>query len=169
LSRYPKKDSYQTAVEEATQPETEAQEPEVGTTPTVDSVPTTLLTDLFTQLAKMHAQMLKTVVEEIRRGPIDPIKEKQKERAHAEKNRAETAFWEQVKNREANCSHAREDLTSCIAWMPNSDGHIRGTCQHCFTVFSPIREECISEEVWKKYKDLRKIPTQRGTAVVYIS
>jgi hypothetical protein len=48
---------------------------------------------------------------------------------------------------------------SCIAWATQSDGKKRGTCQHCGTVFSSVREECASQEIWEAYKMLVRLPT----------
>jgi hypothetical protein len=51
---------------------------------------------------------------------------------------------------------------SCIGWATQSDGKKRGTCQHCGTVFSPVREECIADEVWQAYSMLVRVPTHPG-------
>jgi hypothetical protein len=48
---------------------------------------------------------------------------------------------------------------SCIAWATQSDGKKRGTCQHCGTVFSAERSECLSKEIWEAYKMLVRLPT----------
>lgn len=63
-----------------------------------------------------------------------------------------------------NCNHMQlpgSVMTgcSCIAWAEQSDHRKRGTCQHCGTVFSAIREECVSAEIWEAYKYLVRLPT----------
>lgn len=63
-----------------------------------------------------------------------------------------------------NCNHMQlpgSVMTgcSCIAWATQSDGIKRGTCQHCGTIFSSKREECLNQEVWESYKMLVRMPT----------
>lgn len=63
-----------------------------------------------------------------------------------------------------SCNHMQLPGTavsgcSCIAWATQDDKVRRGTCQHCGTCFSPIREECISDEIWRAYPLLIRIPT----------
>lgn len=48
---------------------------------------------------------------------------------------------------------------SCIAWATQSDGKRRGTCQHCGTIFSSERSECLNDEIWEAYKMLVRLPT----------
>jgi hypothetical protein len=125
--------------------------------------------EFFSQLIQTLSSSMKQLVEEIRKPPHDPIKEAQMERARKTKEQAEKFYWEALSERAMNCTHGREDMTSAIAWAQQSDGKIRGTCQHCQTVFSPVREECCSQEVFDRYKELRRIPTQRGSGVLYIN
>lgn len=63
-----------------------------------------------------------------------------------------------------SCNHMQAPgsvMTGCaaIAWATQSDGKKRGTCQHCLTVFSPVREECLSDEIWQAYPMLVRLPT----------
>lgn len=66
-----------------------------------------------------------------------------------------------------SCNHMHlpgSVLSGCsvIAWATQSDGVKRGHCPHCGTDFSPIRKECISDEIWKAYANLVRIPTHPG-------
>jgi hypothetical protein len=49
------------------------------------------------------------------------------------------------------CGHLREDNTSRIAWMTNSDGVRRGVCQFCGMTCAPDHPE---------YDRLTRIPTR---------
>lgn len=65
------------------------------------------------------------------------------------------------------CNHMQfpgSVMTGCsaIAWATQSDGHKRGICMHCGTVFSSERTECVSEEVWQAYPNLVRTPTHPG-------
>ena len=125
--------------------------------------------EFFSQLIQTLSTSMKQIVEEIRKPPHDPIREAQMERARKTKEQAEKFYWEAMCSRAENCTHQREDMTSAVAWAQQSDGKIRGTCQHCQTLFSPVREECVSQKVFEMYPDLRRIPTQRGSGVLYIN
>jgi hypothetical protein len=63
-----------------------------------------------------------------------------------------------------SCNHLQlpgSVLSGCsvIAWASQSDGNRRGHCPHCGTDFSPIRKECLSDEIWQAYSMLVRIPT----------
>lgn len=63
-----------------------------------------------------------------------------------------------------NCNHMQMPGSvmtgcACIAWATQSDGIKRGTCQHCGTIFSSKREECLSDEIHEAYKMLVRLPT----------
>jgi hypothetical protein len=130
---------------------------------------TTVPLNFFVELLATFQASMKGIIEEIRKPPHDPIKEAQMKRAKDTKEQAEKFFWESLSNRAKNCTHGREDMTSAIAWAQQSDGKIRGACQHCQTLFSPVREECVSQEVFDRYAQVRRIPTQRGSGVLYIN
>ncbi len=117
----------------------------------------------------MFVQKLNEAVEAARKPPYDPVKEKQKERAIVAKKTAEDGYWAAAKDRAHNCTHMRNDLTSAIAWARQSDGVTRGPCMHCGTLFSPIRGECVSQEIFDSYKERIRIPSSRADSVVYIS
>lgn len=66
-----------------------------------------------------------------------------------------------------NCNHMQfpgSVLTGCsvVAWATQSDHKRRGVCQHCGTIFSSVREECLSEEIFDAYKMLIRMPTHPG-------
>jgi hypothetical protein len=133
----------------------------------------TVSAEFFTKLFTMFAEKMNEGIEKsiaaARQVPEDPIKKKQAERAAEAKRQAEEAYWKQLQDRFMQCSHLREDMTSCIAWATQSDNKYRGYCCHCGCVFSPIRTECASQEIFEKYKEVVRIPTSRGNAVHYVS
>ena len=139
------------------------------------------------EMANNNVKALAQVVDNIRKPVIDPVKEAQHERARRTKEQSEKSFWEQARNRAQNCTHLREDMSSAIAWAEQSDVYadypdlceakkitgaaqqtrlMRGTCQHCQTLFSPRREECVSDFVYENYSAMRRIPTGRGLDTV---
>jgi len=134
------------------------------------AVPVGFLAELMANFNKMHEDSLKAILAEMRKPVVDPIKEAQQQRAAQSKQQAEDAYWSGMIFKAENCpsSHLREDGSSAIAWATQSDGKIRGVCQHCNTLFSPTRKECVSEAVWKAYGELRRIPSSRGNSVMYI-
>ena len=187
------------AVEEVQEIEQDAV-PEVEAPPILDSI--AVPKDFFVQLLSTMQEMannqtkaLARVIEEIRKPVHDEIKEKQAERAKATQQASQKAFWATLEHRALNCSHLRENGSSCIAWAEQSDtygdypdlceknqlfprgitgaslqAHIkRGACQHCQTLFSPRREECVCEEIWLKYHDLLRIPSGMGQGVNWIA
>ena len=71
---------------------------------------------------------------------------------------------QQLIGRFYSCNHMQSPgsvMTGCaaIAWATQSDGRKRGVCQHCGTVFSSERSECLAKEVWDAYKMLVRLPT----------
>ncbi len=103
-------------------------------------------------------ELLKTVLEEARKPVVDEQAQKRKE-MHRQRLRNQMVVNEHMRAlREARCSHMRQDNTSRIAWMQNSDGVVRGTCQYCHAIFEPGH---------KDYDELIRRPTY-GTGVVYI-
>jgi hypothetical protein len=63
-----------------------------------------------------------------------------------------------------NCNHMQlpgSVMTgcSCIAWATQSDQKKRGVCQHCGTIFSSERKECLNDEIYDSYKMLVRLPT----------
>lgn len=132
----------------------------------------TVPVEFFTQMLAMFAEKMNEGIREsikaAREVPVDPIKEAQKARAAKTKKEAEEAHWGQLQSRFLQCSHLRDDGSSCICWAIQSDNVQRGYCPHCYCVFSPIRGECSSQEVFEKYKDVIRLPTRTGNSVLYI-
>jgi|SRR3990167_1978181 len=95
-------------------------------------------------------QQLKDLLAEARKPHIDPAEEakklSQRDRVHTSELRRRAA----EKRRWEACVHLREDNTSCIAWMRNSDGIVRGVCQRCQCPFVPTHPD---------YERLIRIPT----------
>ena len=126
----------------------------------------------FAQLIAMFAEKMNEGIERSVRAarelPIDPVKEAQKARAAKSKKEAEESHWSQIKHKALSCSHRRDDLTSAVAWMQCSDKVTRGCCQRCNTCFSPRPEENALPEIYEMYKELIRIPTQKGNSVLYL-
>lgn len=124
--------------------------------------------------AEQVMAMMKVLMEEARKPVRDPIKENQAKRM---KEHNKQGLEDQRKLKIAkfqNCSHMQRPgsiLTGCsaIAWATQSDGKIRGHCQHCGTIFSPVKNECISEEIWEAYKYMIRIPTHPAGDLAYTS
>jgi len=116
--------------------------------------------------------MMRVLIEESRKPVRDPIKENQIKRMK-EHNRQGLDDARNLKLAKFNnCSHMQRPgsiLTGCsaVAWATQSDGIVRGPCQHCGTLFSPIKAECLSEEVWAAYKYLIRIPTHPAGDLSY--
>src|SRR5271157_452947 len=84
------------------------------------------------QQSAQFLEALKTVVSEIRKPPYDPVKEAQKVREKATKEKAETEFWEKKRRLKFACTHLRQGGGTCaIGWAVQSDGKERGVCPHC--------------------------------------
>lgn len=110
-----------------------------------------------TQTAAVTLDAVKAIIEESKKPYKDPEAEARKERDRR-RIREERARQEKLRQeREAACSHMREDNTSAIAWMQNSDQVTRGVCQRCNALITPSHEE---------YLRLLRVPT-RGLGVVY--
>lgn len=105
-------------------------------------------------------ETIKTVVSEIRKPPIDPIKEIQKAREKATKERGEKDYWDRKAAAKLNCSHTRQNGTSNIAWATQSDGIERGVCPYCSSTFTPDDGEL--------YQQLRRMPRGMIESVRYV-
>jgi hypothetical protein len=132
----------------------------------------TVSAEFFTKLFTMFAEKMNEGIEKsiaaARQVPEDPIKKKQNERAAESKRQAENAYWLGIKHKAMSCSHRRDDLTSAVGWMQCSDKVTRGVCQRCNVCFSPIASENACPEIHEQYKELIRIPTQKGNAVLYL-
>ena len=160
------------AVEESpTNPSDPTTEPTETTEPTNVAVPVDFFTKLLATFADKMNEGIRESVKAAREVPIDPIKQAQKERAAITKKNAEEGYWKNLISRAENCpgNHRRSNMTSAIAWAKQSDNATRGVCQHCFTIFSPYRNECCSDAVYEQYKELVRVPTNTTDSVNYIS
>jgi hypothetical protein len=141
---------------------------ELATNPTQAAVPVEFFSQMLAMFAEKMNEGIRESIKAAREVPIDPIKEAQKARAAKTKKDAEEAHWSQLQARFLQCSHLRDDGSSCICWAMQSDNVQRGYCPHCYCVFSPLRQECSSQEVFEKYKDVVRLPTRTGNSVLYI-
>jgi hypothetical protein len=132
------------------------------------AVPADFFTKLLTTFAEKMNEGIRERVKAAREVPIDPIKEAQKIRAAKTKKEAEEGYWRQLVSRFEQCNHLREDLTCCVSWAIQSDGKQRGYCSHCGVVFSPVRNECASQAIFDKYKEIIRIPCSKGSSVNYV-
>lgn len=105
-------------------------------------------------------EMLRTVVAEIRKPPVDLVKEAQKAREKITKETALKTYWETKARKKLNCSHLREDGTCCIAWATQSDNVERGYCAYCNSTFDPSDGDL--------YETLRRLTRGRKDSVRYV-
>jgi hypothetical protein len=106
-------------------------------------------------------EVLKTVVAEIRKPPVDPVKEVQKAREKETKTRGEKEYWDKIKAAKKDCAHTRQNGTSNIAWARQSDSVERGFCPYCRSTFTPDDGEL--------YEQLRRMPRGMLESVRYVS
>lgn len=125
------------------------------------------VSDLMAFFAKMNEQnsaqtkaMIETIVAEIRKPPVDPIKEVQKARMEKAKNEANDSYWKSKAAKKKNCAHMRQNGTTNIAWATQSDGVERGFCPYCQSEFGP--------EDGELYQKLRRIPRGMIESVRYV-
>jgi hypothetical protein len=109
-------------------------------------------------------QVIQAVIKEARKPVVDERTLARQKRTREHNQMLARDQREMLINRFRSCNHMQMPgsvMTGCasIAWATQSDGKRRGTCQHCGTVFSPVREECLSEEIWKAYSMLVRLPT----------
>lgn len=95
--------------------------------------------------------ILSKVIEEAKKPYVDLDAEARKLRDRKRLQEERTRQEALRKAREESCAHMREDNTSAIAWMQNSDGIWRGVCQRCNALFTPEHP---------KYVELIRIPTR---------
>jgi hypothetical protein len=117
-----------------------------------------------TMTVEQFQMLMMTMATELRKPVRDEMKENQKKRMQAQNRSAIKDKNEFLLAKFRNCSHMQRPgsiLTGCsaVAWATQSDGRVRGTCQHCGTLFSPIKEECLHPEMHEAYKQLIRIPT----------
>ncbi len=97
------------------------------------------------------ADLLKTAIEEAKKPFNDPELQRRKERDRARIRKERELAEANIKAVQDACTHLRTDNTSCVAWMQNSDGIVRGVCQHCNKLFVP--------EMGDEYVRMRRVPT----------
>jgi hypothetical protein len=139
-----------------------AMEPRPAPEPQVEAPPSQTVSIPFEQFQVF----MQTLLTESRKPPIDEMKERQKARMKAQ-NRSSIKDKEKfLLQKFYNCSHMQRPgsiLTGCsaVAWATQSDALVRGSCQHCGSLFSPRLEECIPchPDVHAAYKELIRIPT----------
>jgi hypothetical protein len=107
---------------------------------------------------------LLNVIGEARKPVIDAQKLEQQLRMREHNRLLAKDAREMLITRFRSCNHMQLPGSvmsgcSCIAWATQDDKVRRGVCQHCGTVFSPKREECIADEIWQAYGLLARIPT----------
>lgn len=118
----------------------------------------TVMVDERVTLSKQElAELLKTTALAFREAQKDPLAEARKEAGRIRLREEQERQKEVKRMREAACSHLREDNTSAVAWMKNSDDVTRGVCQRCNTDFAPGHP---------KYNELMRIPT-RAAGIIY--
>lgn len=74
---------------------------------------------------------LATLIAEMRKPPVDPVKEAQKKRELRIKEEGHRSRWRAAIERLLRCAHSRQDGTCVIGWAKQSDGIERGVCPHC--------------------------------------
>lgn len=81
-------------------------------------------------------EMMRTIVAEIRKPPVDPIKEAQKVREKEMKEQGLREMWARKERKKKVCLHSRPDGSCVIAWSKASDEKWYGYCPHCDSTFS---------------------------------
>ena len=114
--------------------------------------------------AAQFQQIMQVVVKEARKPVVDERTLARQQRTREHNQALARDQREMLINRFRSCNHMQMPGSvmtgcACIAWATQSDGKKRGTCQHCGTIFSPVREECLSEEIWRAYSMLVRLPT----------
>jgi len=101
----------------------------------------------LSEVTKMFQQAMQTLVTEMRKPPVDPIKEAQKKREQETKDANLKSYWERKAQKKKNCSHSRQDGTCVIAWATQSDNVTRGYCPNCDSTFSPEDGQMYKEQL----------------------
>lgn len=109
-------------------------------------------------------QVIQAVIKEARKPVVDERTVARQKRTREHNQMLQRDQREMLINRFRNCNHMQlpgSVLSGCaaIAWATQSDGRKRGTCQHCGTIFSPLKEECLADEIWQAYPMLVRLPT----------
>jgi hypothetical protein len=112
--------------------------------------------------------ILRTLVAEIRKPPVDPIKEAQKAREKETKEKSQKEYWAKKLSKLMRCSHSRQDGTCCIAWAVQSDNTERGYCPNCENLISPELAQ-FGPEYLEIYTRERRRPRGLMESVRYVS
>lgn len=110
----------------------------------------------LTLTSEQLKELLATVVAEGKKPYVDEVEEARKEKNRLRLRQSQAEIDAKKKWLRENCTHLREDNTSAIAWMQNTDTKIRGFCMHCNTKFEPGDHD---------YERLLRIPT-RSTGII---
>ena len=113
------------------------------------------------QLLSAFQDAIRTIVSEMRKPPIDPVKEAQKAREQATKKEALETYWRTKEEKKKRCAHLRQNGTSVIAWATQTDGIERGYCPNCNSTFDPSDGEL--------YQQLRRVPRGMLESVRYVA
>jgi hypothetical protein len=107
------------------------------------------MADNISMTTQQFEQMMIRLATELRKPPVDPIKEKQAQRQKEMRDSGNAEMWKRKAEKKKICQHSRPDGSCVIAWATQSDNNIRGYCPHCDSVFS-IAEDG-KEEFLKQY------------------
>jgi hypothetical protein len=124
------------------------------------------------QFKEMMETMLRTIVSEIRKPPVDPVKEAQKKREQETKELANKTMWSTMLAKLQRCAHSRQDGTCVIGWATQSDGKERGYCPNCNNLIAPELAQMFpdrAEEMTKLYNEQRRRPRGLMESVRYIA
>jgi hypothetical protein len=113
-----------------------------------------------------EAQFL-MLVQELRKPTVNPQLEARRKRTREHNRALMKDSSKMLQSRFLGCNHMQfpgSVMTGCsvIAWGTQSDHKMRGICQHCGTIFSPVRSECASQEIFEAYPMLVRMPTHPG-------
>jgi len=117
-------------------------------------------------------EMIQTIVSEIRKPPVDPVREVTKKREKESKEKNEKEYWEKNLWKLLNCKHEREDGTCVVGWATQSDGKERGYCPNCNNGIGPELAMTYperAEEMTALYQEMRRRPRGRKENVRYVA
>lgn len=77
--------------------------------------------------------MMVRLATELRKPPVDPIKEAQAVRQRKLRDEGNAERWKREHEKHIRCQHSRPDGSCVIAWARQSDDQWRGYCPHCDT------------------------------------
>lgn len=114
-------------------------------------------------LSDREVALIASIVEEMKKPYVDPIKEEQRKRYRRDLQHEEQQRIEQERAFQAACPHLREDNTSTFFWNPlppmNQWGVPTsevGVCCRCMKLVHSKNED---GTINREYQTLRRIPT----------